>query len=170
MIWIFVGLFCGVFLNLLKSINEAVRWYTMARRGQTAALRVTTCCRDPDPAGPACAWGCFCRQELVPAENAACQDTGSDLLAMQVADPSRQRASGCLSAAACLQGADLAAGIQAWCQWLQGCCQGKARRGFSCGDPLGWEGLVSPSLGCWCRLVFNLALTLLLADLAMMLG
>lgn len=73
----------------------------MAQRGQTAALCITTCCRESDSAGPACAWGCFCSQELVPAESAVWQDTGSDLLAMQVADPSRQRASGCLLPCVC---------------------------------------------------------------------
>lgn len=115
----------------------------MAMGGRTAALCIATCCRDPDPAGPARAWGFFCSQKLVPLESALQQDSSSDLLAMQVA------ARLGLSATVCMQRADLTAGMQAWCQWFQGCCQGKARGGFSWGDPLGWEGLVGPSLGRW---------------------
>lgn len=70
----------------------------MAQRGQTTAL----CIPLPCAAGtqtlpvPPVAWGFFCKWDLITVESAMWQDTDSDLLAMQVADPSRQRTSGCL--------------------------------------------------------------------------
>lgn len=77
--------------------------------------------------------------------SATWQGTSSDLLAMQVADPSRQHALGWLLPCV-VQGADVTTGMQVW---FQGCCRGKCRRGCSWANPLGWEGLVSSSLGYW---------------------